>query len=57
MPPECYYSVKVAEHDQPDAHGVGELIYSGPNVMMGYAETGKDLGEGPLLTELGYGRE
>ena len=27
----------------PDKDGVGEVIYTGPNVMMGYAETRSDL--------------
>ncbi|MGA8846304.1 MAG: AMP-binding protein [Nocardioides sp.] len=36
----------------PDADGVGELIYSGPNVMMGYASTPDDLARGADLAEL-----
>ena len=35
--------------------GVGELVYSGPNVMMGYAETREDLARGHELTELRTG--
>jgi hypothetical protein len=35
--------------------GVGELVYAGPNVMMGYAESSRDLAEGPLLSELRTG--
>ncbi|QIK75559.1 AMP-binding protein [Nocardioides piscis] len=35
--------------------GVGELVYTGPNVMMGYADTAADLGRGPELTELRTG--
>lgn len=35
--------------------GVGELVYSGPNVMMGYAETREDLARGHDLTELRTG--
>ncbi len=37
------------------ADGVGELVYSGPNVMMGYAERAADLARGPELTELRTG--
>ena len=33
----------------------GELIYNGPNVMMGYAETPADLSRGPDLTDLHTG--
>jgi non-ribosomal peptide synthetase component E (peptide arylation enzyme) len=40
----------------PDAPtGVGELVYSGPNVMMGYAESRADLARGAELTELRTG--
>lgn len=35
--------------------GVGELVYTGPNVMMGYAETRADLARGHDLTELRTG--
>ncbi|MBG6097094.1 AMP-binding protein [Nocardioides luteus] len=35
--------------------GVGELVYTGPNVMMGYAESVGDLARGPELTELRTG--
>jgi len=34
---------------------VGELVYSGPNVMMGYAHGTADLARGPELTELRTG--
>ena len=37
------------------AAGVGELVYSGPNVMMGYAEDGPDLARGPEIAELHTG--
>ncbi|WP_445970326.1 AMP-binding protein [Agromyces sp. ZXT2-3] len=37
------------------APGEGELVYSGPNVMMGYAETPADLARGPELVELRTG--
>lgn len=35
--------------DRPDlaAGGIGELVYAGPNVMMGYAERPSDLARGP----------
>ena len=39
--------------DQPA--GVGELVYSGPNVMMGYAESVADLAAGPGADELRTG--
>ena len=42
----------VGEHG---ADGVGELVYSGPNVMMGYAEQPADLACGSELTELHTG--
>ena len=38
--------------DDPD---VGELVYSGPNVMMGYAHTAADLARGCELSELRTG--
>ena len=41
--------------DRPDADGVGELVYSGPNVMMGYAEGAGDLAAPAVLTELRTG--
>jgi acyl-CoA synthetase (AMP-forming)/AMP-acid ligase II len=34
---------------------VGELVYTGPNVMMGYAHTADDLARGPELTTLRTG--
>lgn len=37
------------------APGVGELVYAGPNVMMGYAESPADLRRGPELAELHTG--
>ncbi|WP_110241699.1 AMP-binding protein [Nocardioides gilvus] len=42
----------VPESDQP---GVGELVYTGPNVMMGYAERPEDLGRGAEVTDLRTG--
>jgi acyl-CoA synthetase (AMP-forming)/AMP-acid ligase II len=41
--------------DQPDANGVGELVYAGPNVMMGYATEPADLAAGHGLHELRTG--
>jgi non-ribosomal peptide synthetase component E (peptide arylation enzyme)/peptidoglycan/LPS O-acetylase OafA/YrhL len=35
--------------------GVGELVYTGPNVMMGYATGDDDLADGHTLTELRTG--
>jgi hypothetical protein len=35
--------------------GVGELVYAGPNVMMGYATRPEDLAAGPTLHELRTG--
>ena len=35
--------------------GTGELVYRGPNVMMGYANSAADLGKGPELDELRTG--
>ncbi|MFC5731122.1 MULTISPECIES: AMP-binding protein [Nocardioides] len=35
--------------------GVGELVYSGPNVMMGYASSRADLARGPEVAELRTG--
>ncbi|WP_194860420.1 AMP-binding protein [Dietzia sp. SYD-A1] len=38
-----------------DPDAPGELVYSGPNVMMGYARESADLARGPELTELRTG--
>jgi len=35
--------------------GTGELVYTGPNVMLGYAESPEDLSEGRTVTELRTG--
>ncbi|HRK47591.1 MAG TPA: proton-conducting transporter membrane subunit, partial [Nocardioides sp.] len=35
--------------------GTGELVYAGPNVMMGYADSAADLARGPELIELHTG--
>lgn len=42
----------VPDHPDPD---VGELVYAGPNVMLGYAETAADLREGRTVHELRTG--
>lgn len=48
---------------EPDASGVGDVIYSGPNVMMGYAESEIDLKRGDELSgllrtgDLGYQKD
>lgn len=41
--------------DAPDDDGVGELVYHGPNVMLGYAETPADLALGATVEELHTG--
>ncbi|WP_151476451.1 AMP-binding protein [Streptomyces albicerus] len=45
------------DDDGPDDHGpeVGELVYSGPNVMLGYAESPTDLALGRTVRELHTG--
>lgn len=44
-----------AGREQTSFEAEGELIYRGPNVMMGYAETAEDLSRGPELAELATG--
>ncbi|WP_372736823.1 AMP-binding protein, partial [Nocardioides sp.] len=41
--------------DRDAEDGVGELVYSGPNVMLGYAETAEDLALGRTVHELRTG--
>jgi acyl-CoA synthetase (AMP-forming)/AMP-acid ligase II len=41
--------------DAAGADGVGELVYSGPNVMLGYAESPEDLAAGREVHELRTG--
>ncbi|WP_195760575.1 AMP-binding protein [Agromyces kandeliae] len=48
-------SLRIDEGVAGAAPGEGELVYSGPNVMMGYAETSADLARGPELGELRTG--
>ena len=44
-----------ASADAPDADLVGELVYEGPNVMMGYAEEPADFAMGRTVDELRTG--
>ncbi|WP_166548370.1 AMP-binding protein [Agromyces luteolus] len=48
-------SFRIDESVPGAAAGEGELVYSGPNVMMGYAESPADLARGPELSELRTG--
>lgn len=41
--------------DEPSADGVGELVYDGPNVMMGYATESADFATGRTVDELRTG--
>ena len=41
--------------DDPDDDGVGEIVYAGPNVMLGYAHSPADLAHGRSVTELRTG--
>ena len=41
--------------DEPSAEGVGELVYDGPNVMMGYATEPADFAAGRTVDELRTG--
>ena len=41
--------------DAPDSTGSGELVYSGPNVMLGYAEGPDDFAVGSVVPELRTG--
>ena len=52
IPGGCFELRPVAENDTP---GVGELVYRGANVMMGYAEAPADLAGGVALSELATG--
>jgi acyl-CoA synthetase (AMP-forming)/AMP-acid ligase II len=44
-----------AGHPIEEPNAVGELVYAGPNVMMGYAETPAELALGPVLDRLKTG--
>ncbi len=48
-------SFRVDRPEGADADAPGELVYSGPNVMMGYGRTSDDLARGPELAELHTG--
>ncbi|MDT7742127.1 MAG: hypothetical protein QOE59_1205, partial [Actinomycetota bacterium] len=41
--------------DDPDEAGVGEIVYTGPNVMLGYAHSPADLALGRTVTDLRTG--
>ncbi|TFC34242.1 AMP-dependent synthetase [Cryobacterium sp. TMT2-14] len=41
--------------DDADEHSVGNLVYTGPNVMMGYAESPEGLAAGPTVGDLRTG--
>ena len=41
--------------DDPDDEGIGEIVYRGPNVMLGYARLPTDLALGRTVTELRTG--
>lgn len=41
--------------DEPSAEGIGELVYDGPNVMMGYATEPADFATGRTVDELRTG--
>lgn len=49
-----WHSVNPCGHEQLDAE-VGELVYHGPNVMMGYATSSSDLALGRTVTALRTG--
>lgn len=46
---------RTADEGAAAQNAVGELVYTGPNVMMGYAEDPGDLADGKLVTELRTG--
>lgn len=52
VPGGAFRLAPVEGYDEP---GVGELVYSGANVMMGYAHDAADLARGPELAELRTG--
>ena len=48
-------SFELRPHDACDRPGVGEIVYRGPNVMMGYATEREHLADGAQLAELATG--
>jgi acyl-CoA synthetase (AMP-forming)/AMP-acid ligase II len=48
-------AIELRPHPAALAADVGEIVFTGPNVMMGYADRPADLGNGPELTELATG--
>ncbi|MGN9812924.1 AMP-binding protein [Micromonospora sp. BQ11] len=52
VPGGAFRLAPVADHPDP---GVGELVYAGPNVMLGYAESPADLALGRTIDELHTG--
>jgi acyl-coenzyme A synthetase/AMP-(fatty) acid ligase len=52
IPDGSFRLAPVPGHPEPDT---GELVYDGPNVMLGYAETAADLSLGRTTTELHTG--
>ena len=56
VPGGAFALAPVPGHEQtPGEPEVGELVYRGPNVMMGYARSVADLARGPEVTELRTG--
>ncbi|MEO6124251.1 MAG: AMP-binding protein [Ilumatobacteraceae bacterium] len=47
--------IRLQRHPAVDEPGVGEIVYEGPNIMMGYAEHPDDLAKGHELRELRTG--
>ncbi|SDZ16839.1 Acyl-CoA synthetase (AMP-forming)/AMP-acid ligase II [Micromonospora pattaloongensis] len=52
VPGGAFRLAPLPDHPDPEA---GELVYTGPNVMLGYAETRADLGLGRTVDELRTG--
>ena len=56
VPGGSFRLLTLAEDDEPGVgEGVGELVYEGPNVMLGYAERSADLALGATLDALHTG--
>jgi len=47
--------IELRQHPSAPAEDVGEIVFTGPNVMMGYAEQPADLADGHGLAELSTG--